>query len=74
MARNPYRALLNLMPSPRLLVGEVVAYSNGVADIELPDLSVMQARGEVVVGDRVFFRNGLIEGPAPTLTDESIEV
>lgn len=74
MARNAYRTLLNLMPSPRLLVGEVVAYSSGVADIELPDGSVMQARGEVTVGDRVFFRNGLIEAPASTLTDESIEV
>ncbi len=74
MARNPYKALLDLMPSPRLLVGEVIAYADGVADIELADGSVMQARGEVVVSDQVFFRNGLIEGPAPTLTDESIEV
>ncbi len=74
MSRNAYRALLNLLPQPALLVGEVIAYSDGVAEIELPDGSVMQARGEVAVSDRVFFRNGLIEGPAPNLTDESIEV
>lgn len=74
MSRNAYRALLNLLPQPGLYVGEVIAYSDGVAEIELPDGSVMQARGEVAVSDRVFFRNGLIEGPAPNLTDESIEV
>lgn len=74
MSRNLYRAFLDLMPSPALLVGDVVAIADGVATIELPDGGTVQARGEAAVDDRVFVRNGLIEGPAPALTAVTIEV
>lgn len=74
MSRNLYRAFLDLMPAPALLVGEVVAYADGVADIELPDGNVIKARGTATVGDRVFARNGLIETEAPVLTAVTIEV
>lgn len=71
---NPYRSLLALLPDPPLLVGEVLSIANGVATIELPDGGVMQARGEAAVSDCVFFRDGVIEGPAPVLTTVLIEV
>lgn len=71
---NPYKALLALLPDAPLLVGDVTAVDSGVATIEVPGGGVMQARGDVLVGDRVFFRDGVIEGPAPTLTVELIEV
>lgn len=72
--RNPYRALLDLLPTAPLQVGDVTAYSNGVATIELPGGGSIQARGEASVGDRVFVRDGVIEGTAPSLTVELIEV
>ncbi|MDP3519813.1 MAG: hypothetical protein Q8S02_04255 [Hydrogenophaga sp.] len=74
MSRNLYRVLRDLMPAPALLVGEVVAFVDGVADIELPDGNLIKARGAAAVSDHVFVRNGLIEGEAPALTPVTIEV
>lgn len=71
---NPYRQLLALIPNPPLLVGDVVAVADGVATIEEPGGGRSQARGNTTVGARVFFRDGVIEGPAPTLPVELIEV
>ena len=71
---NYYKLLKSILPDAPLLVGDVVAVSNGTATVELPDGSHVQARGEAVVTDRVFIRDGVIEGPAPSLTLEIIEV
>lgn len=71
---NPYKRLLGLLPTRPLLVGDVIAYANGVATIELPGGGLLTARGEVTVNDRVYFRDGVIEGPAPVLPIELIEV
>jgi hypothetical protein len=71
---NLYRALLDLLPSRPLQVGDVTAVSGGVATITLPGGGVAQARGDVTVGARVFFRDDVIEGPAPSLTVEVIDV
>lgn len=71
---NYYKLLKSILPDAPLLVGDVVAVSNGTAMVELPDGSQVQARGEAVVTDRVFIRDGVIEGPAPSLTVEIIEV
>lgn len=71
---NYYKLLKSILPDAPLLVGDVVAVSNGTATVELPDGSQVQARGEAVVTDRVFIRDGVIEGPAPSLTVELIDV
>lgn len=71
---NPYKFLKSILPDPALLVGDVIAVSNGTATIELPDLTTVQARGEAQVNDRVFVRDGVIEGPAPSLTVVAIDV
>jgi hypothetical protein len=71
---NLYKKFRDLIPDPPLLVGDVVAISNGVATIEEPGGGRSQARGEALVGDRVFFRDGAIEGPAPTLSVVLIDV
>ncbi len=71
---NPYKRLLALIPNPPLQVGEVIAYGDGVATIEVPGGGIAQARGETDVGAKVFFRDGLIEGPAPDLPVEVIEI
>jgi len=71
---NLFKQLQGLFPDPPLLVGTVLAVDNGVATIELDDGGRSQARGQVNVGDRVFFRDDVIEGPAPDLPLEIIEV
>lgn len=71
---NFYRQLLDLLPSAPLLVGDVVAISNGVATIQEPGGGLSQARGVAQVGDRVYFRDGAIQGPAPALPIVDIEV
>lgn len=70
---NPYRSLLALLPDAPLQVGEVVLVDDLVS-IELPGGGIAKARGDATVGDRVFFRDGVIEGPAPALTTVLIEV
>lgn len=72
--RNPYKLLRELIPEPPLLVGTVASISDGTARITMPDGGTALARGEATLGDRVFFRNGVIEGPAPSLTVEIIEI
>lgn len=66
--RNPYRQFLDLMPKRPLQVGTVSAVAGGVATITLPGGGVLQARGEATAGQRVFVRDGVIEGEAPNLT------
>ena len=74
MSQNPYARLIALLPKRPLLVGEVVDFNNGVAVIEMPGGGLDTARGTATLGQRVYFRDGQIEGPAPTLPVELIEV
>lgn len=65
---NLFKQFLNLIPPRPLEVGTVQSIiSSGIANIELPGGGVLQARGEAIPGQRVFVRDGLIEGPAPDL-------
>lgn len=66
--RNIYREFLDLMPARPLEVGEVTTIDAGVATITLSGGGVLQARGQATVGQRVFVRDGAIEGEAPALT------
>jgi hypothetical protein len=70
---NLFKRFQALIPTYPLRVGDVIAYDDGVATIQ-EQSGVATARGEATIGDRVFFRNGAIEGPAPDLTVEIIEV
>lgn len=71
---NLYKQFLKLIPDPALQVGTVQSVSGGVAVIELPDGGLLTARGAASVGQQVFVRDGVIEGQAPSLTVEIIEV
>ena len=65
---NLFKQFLDLIPPRPLEVGTVQSIiSNGIATIELPGGGVLQARGEATQGQRVFVRDGVVEGPAPTL-------
>ncbi len=64
---NVYRQFLDLLPQRPLIVGTVATIADGVAVIELPGAGTLQARGDAELGQRVFVRDGVIEGPAPAL-------
>jgi hypothetical protein len=72
--RNAYKLLRDLLPQTPLQVGTVLSVSNGVAIVELPGGGRATARGEALVGARVFLRDAVIEGPAPNLPIEIIEI
>lgn len=71
---NPFKRLMALIPDPPLQVGTVSSTDSGVATLALPGGGLTQARGAATVGSKVFFRDGLIEGPAPNLPIEVIEI
>ena len=64
---NLWKRLKQLLPDAPLLVGEVFSVSTYGAIVELPDGAFVSVRGEATVGQKVFIRDGLIEGPAPEL-------
>lgn len=77
MSTNLYRALLELLPEAPLLTATVVAIntSDGTSTVSWPGGAQQRVRGTTVsAGGRAFVRDGVIEGPAPTLTFEVIEV
>jgi hypothetical protein len=71
---NLFKRFKDLMPEPPLLVGQVISVGGGIATIEEPGGGLNQARGAATVGQRVFFRDGVIEGVAPSLPLAEIEV
>ncbi len=71
---NLFRQFLDLIPDPALQVGTVTAISNELATVELPGGGLIKARGNTTVGQAVFVRNGVIEGDAPDLPVDLIEI
>lgn len=74
---NLYRALLDLLPDAPLQVATVSAINTGqgTSTVTWPGGSVQTVRGTAVaVGLKAFVRDGVIEGAAPDLTLEVIEV
>jgi hypothetical protein len=65
---NLFARLRNLQPGAPLLIGTVTAVTAAGATVQLPGGALQQARGAASIGDTVFVRGGVIEGPAPGLT------
>ena len=77
MNTNLYRALRELLPEAPLQVATVFAVHTATGDstVSWPGGSQQRVRGvDVAAGGLVFVRNGVIEGAAPALTLEVIEV
>lgn len=77
MSTNLYRALRGLLPEAPLQVATVTAVhtSTGESTVTWPGGSQQRVRGTSVAVDlRAFVRNGVIEGAAPDLALETIEV
>lgn len=71
---NAFKILKSLIPEPPLLIGTVTAVDDGNVTVELPDGGTLSVRGEAAIDDKVFIRGGAIEGPAPDLPVEIINV
>lgn len=71
---NLYKQFAGLFAPDPLLVGTVTAFDAVSVTVELPDGSLIKARGEAAINDKVFVRAGAIEGPAPNVTVTEIEV
>lgn len=74
MSTNPYKLLRDLIPAPPLQIGTVQSVDNDVCTLELPGGGITQARGSASVGSLVYFRDDRVEGNAPTLSIEIINV
>ena len=71
---NLYTLFKRLLPQAPLQVGAVLSSTGGSTEVELPNGQRLLVRGEAAVGGQVFLRDGVIEGSAPTLPVEFIEV
>lgn len=73
---NPYRQLLELLPSNPLNAGTVTAvHSDSTVTVEYPGGGVQRVRAEgYAVSDTVFVQGGEVRGPAPALTAITIDV
>jgi hypothetical protein len=72
---NLYRQLKELLPTPALMVGTVaINHGDGTVTVTHPDGNAQRVRGDVTVGQQVFFRDGVVEGDAPNLPLVSIDV
>lgn len=74
LTTNLWKRLKQLLPEAPLLVGTVDSVSAYGAIVMLPDGSLLNVRGDTTVGTKVFVRNGVIEGTAPTLTVVEIDI
>lgn len=71
---NLYEQFRRLIPDPPLQAGTVVSVGSGVVTVELPGGGLIRARGDALVGQKVFVRDDAVEGIAPSLTLEIIEI
>jgi hypothetical protein len=71
---NVYQQFRQLLPDPPLQAGTVTAVGVGVLTVQLPGGAAITVRGDAQVGQNVFFRDGVVEGVAPSLTLEVIEI
>lgn len=70
---NVFTRFKKLIPTQPLLVGDVVAIDGTSVVIEEFGGGRVVVRGEAVLGTRVYFRNGVVEGEAPDLPIEAVE-
>jgi hypothetical protein len=71
---NLYEQFRRLVPDPPLQAGTVVDVGSGVVTVALPGGGLIKARGNAALGQQVFVSDDAIEGEAPTLPLEIIEI
>jgi hypothetical protein len=75
---NLYEQFRQLIPDAPLQTGTVTSVSagsgSGSVTVALPGGGLVKARGQASVGQRVFVRDNAIEGIAPNLPLEIIDI
>jgi len=71
---NLYQQFKQLLPAAPLQAGTVLEMHAGAALVVLPGGALIRARGSASVGQSVFVRDGVIEGVAPALPLEIIDI
>ena len=71
---NLYKQLLNILPSPRIDVGQVVQVYTDGALVMLQTGGYLRAIGSSTVGTTVYVKGGQIIGEAPDLSGSVIEI
>ncbi len=71
---NLYEQFRQLIPDPALQAGIVVGVGTGGVTVALPGGGLIKARGQASVGQKVFVRDNAIEGIAPSLGLEIIDI
>ncbi len=71
---NLFSEFKKLLPNTPLQAGTVVSTASDLHTVELPGGGFIKARGDAQVGQRVFVQGGVVQGSAPNLPVELIEV
>ena len=71
---NLYKLLRSFVPESPLQIGTILSSANQSTRVELPGGGIVEVRGSGAVNDKVFIRNGRIEGPAPSLAQVTIDI
>lgn len=71
---NLFKQFERLLPRQAAQVGDVVTVHADGVTVELPTGALVRVRGEAEVGDRVYIRGGAVDGPAPDLAVEVVEI
>ena len=71
---NLYEQFRQLIPDPPLQAGTVVAVGSGVVTVAMPGGGLIKARGSAAIGQNVFVRDDTVEGIAPALVLQLIEI
>ena len=71
---NLYEQFRQLIHDPPLQAGTVIDVGSGVVTVALPGGGRIKARGSAAIGQKVFVRDDAIEGIAPSLLLEIIEI
>lgn len=74
MLHNPWRQFLDLIPTAPLLIGTVTGEQGSEWRVQLLSGETIRARGGAQINQRVFVRDGVIEGAAPDLPVVHLEV
>lgn len=71
---NLYRLFKDLIPTDQVLVGTVTSSSGDTHQVTCIDGSVVVAYGQASINQKVFVKGTSIQGAAPNLTLEIIEI
>ncbi len=60
---NLYQQFRALLPDPPLQVGTAIEVIGGVVTVQMPGGGLLKARGDALVGQKVFVRDAVVDEP-----------